>query len=142
MVARPSITAHLGKESKFFAGRTLNVEVSGINLGQLQPIDVGVGLQVTPELNSGGVEQATLDANRALVGAGARSVVASEGGRLEQRLIDDGGLLVRLPVASKNPFTILSNAGRLAAIARREGANVIHVRSRAPALSALMAARH
>ncbi len=98
-------------------------------------------LQVTPELNSGGVEQATLDASRALVGAGARSVVASEGGRLEQRLTDDGGRLVRLPVASKNPFTILANAGRLAEIARREGANLIHVRSRAPALSALMAAR-
>ncbi len=98
-------------------------------------------LQVTPELNSGGVEQATLDASRALVGAGARSFVASEGGRLEQRLTDDGGLLVRIPVASKNPITILANAGRLAAIARREGVDVIHVRSRAPALSALMAAR-
>jgi len=53
VVARPSITAHLGKESKFFAGRTLNVEVSGVNLGQLQPIDVGVGLQVIPELIDG-----------------------------------------------------------------------------------------
>jgi len=49
VVARPSITAHLGRESQFFAGRTLNVEVSGINLGQLQPIDVGVQLKVTPE---------------------------------------------------------------------------------------------
>ena len=98
-------------------------------------------LQVTPELNSGGVEQATLDVNRALVRAGARSVVASQGGSLEQRLIDDGGILVRTPVASKNPFTILANAGRLAATIRREGADVIHVRSRAPALSALMAAR-
>jgi glycosyltransferase involved in cell wall biosynthesis len=98
-------------------------------------------LQVTPELNSGGVEQATLDVNRALVDAGARSLVASEGGRLEQRLIADGGVLIRTPVASKNPLTILANAGRLAAIVRREGADVIHVRSRAPALSALMAAK-
>ncbi|MDY6923359.1 MAG: glycosyltransferase family 4 protein [Pseudomonadota bacterium] len=98
-------------------------------------------LQVTPELNSGGVEQATLDVNRALVAAGAGSVVASEGGRLEQRVDADGGVLVRVPVASKNPLTILANAGRLADIARREGVDVIHVRSRAPALSALMAAR-
>ncbi|MBU2290306.1 MAG: glycosyltransferase, partial [Alphaproteobacteria bacterium] len=98
-------------------------------------------LQVTPELNSGGVEQATLDVNRALAAAGARSVVASEGGRLEQRVGDDGGRLVRVPVASKNPLTILANAGRLAEIARREGVDVIHVRSRAPALSALIAAR-
>lgn len=49
VVARPSITAHLGRQSQFFAGRTLNVEVSGVNLGQLQPIDVGVQLRVTPE---------------------------------------------------------------------------------------------
>ena len=49
VVARPSITAHLGRESQFFAGRTINVEVSGVNLGQLQPIDVGVQLKVTPE---------------------------------------------------------------------------------------------
>lgn len=50
VVARPSITAHLGRESQFFAGRTINVEVSGVNLGQLQPIDVGVRLAVTPEV--------------------------------------------------------------------------------------------
>ncbi|MDP3858567.1 MAG: hypothetical protein Q8Q73_12485 [Stagnimonas sp.] len=49
VVARPSITAHLGRESQFFAGRTVNVAVSGINLGQLQPIDVGVRLAVIPE---------------------------------------------------------------------------------------------
>lgn len=49
VVARPSITAHLGRESQFFAGRTVNVGVSGINLGQLQPIDVGVRLAVVPE---------------------------------------------------------------------------------------------
>lgn len=50
VVARPSITAYVGRESQFFAGRTLNVEVSGVNLGALQPIDVGVRLRVTPEL--------------------------------------------------------------------------------------------
>lgn len=50
VVARPSITAYVGRESQFFAGRTLNVEVSGVNLGQLQPIDVGVRLRVTPEV--------------------------------------------------------------------------------------------
>lgn len=49
VVARPSITAHLDRESSFFAGRTLNVEVSGVNLGTLQPIDVGVELRVLPE---------------------------------------------------------------------------------------------
>jgi Flp pilus assembly secretin CpaC len=49
VLARPSLTAYLGRESEFFAGRTINVRVSGVNLGTLQPIDVGVGLKVTPE---------------------------------------------------------------------------------------------
>lgn len=50
VVARPSITAHLGRPSEFFAGRTVNVGVSGLNVGEVKPIDVGVGLNVTPEL--------------------------------------------------------------------------------------------
>ena len=53
VLARPSLTAYLGRESEFFAGRTINVEVSGINLGTLQPIDVGVSLKVTPEVIEG-----------------------------------------------------------------------------------------
>lgn len=104
------------------------------------PLDLTV-LQVAPRLESGGVEQATLDVNRALVKAGARSVVVSEGGQLEGRLKADGGTLVRARVASKNPLTVLRNANRLARIAQEHSADVIHVRSRAPALSALMAAR-
>ena len=53
VLARPSLTAYLGRESEFFAGRTISVGVSGINLGTLQPIDVGVGLKVTPETIDG-----------------------------------------------------------------------------------------
>lgn len=49
VLARPTLTAFVGRESEFFAGRTVNVTVSGVNLGALQPIDVGVGLKVTPE---------------------------------------------------------------------------------------------
>ncbi|MCP5182036.1 MAG: hypothetical protein H6993_13445 [Pseudomonadales bacterium] len=49
VLARPSLTAYLSRESSFFAGRTLTVEVAGVNLGDLKPIDVGVWLKVTPE---------------------------------------------------------------------------------------------
>ncbi|AXQ31454.1 hypothetical protein D0B54_23430 [Solimonas sp. K1W22B-7] len=49
VIARPSLTAFLGRESDFFAGRTVNVAVSGINLGELRPIDVGVRLRLAPE---------------------------------------------------------------------------------------------
>ena len=44
-------------------------------------------------------------------------------------------------LAAKDPITILRNAGRLADLARAEGVGLIHARSRAPAWSALLAAR-
>jgi glycosyltransferase involved in cell wall biosynthesis len=46
-----------------------------------------------------------------------------------------------MPVHSKNPLAIIANGGRLRDIARGEGVDIIHVRSRAPAWSALLAAR-
>jgi Tfp pilus assembly protein PilF len=48
VVVRPSLVASLGQQSEFFIGRTLTVGVSGINLGSLQPIDVGVSVKVLP----------------------------------------------------------------------------------------------
>ncbi len=98
-------------------------------------------LQVTPALDAGGVERTTLDVSKAVVAAGGRSLVASRGGRLEHELAATGGELVRLPLHSRNPLTILANAGRLQEVIRREGVSIIHARSRAPAWSALKAAR-
>ncbi len=49
VLARPTLTGYIGRESEFFAGRTISVQVSGVNLGSLQPIDIGVNLRVTPE---------------------------------------------------------------------------------------------
>lgn len=98
-------------------------------------------LQVIPELDAGGAERTTLEIAEAVVAAGGRALVASEGGRLEGELDAIGADLVRLPVKSKNPLTIWRNAGRLADLVRREGVDIIHARSRAPAWSALLAAR-
>jgi Flp pilus assembly secretin CpaC len=51
-MARPSLVATLGQESQFFIGKTINVGVSGINLGSVQPIDIGTSVSVTPiEIN-------------------------------------------------------------------------------------------
>lgn len=99
-------------------------------------------LQVTPALDGGGVEQVTLDVAAAVVRAGGRSLVASYGGALEGELTASGAGLVRLPVQSKNPVTVLINGLRLARIIRRERVSLVHVRSRAPAFSALAAARN
>jgi len=98
-------------------------------------------LQVTPALDAGGVEALTVDVARAAAEAGARSLVASRGGRLEGELARGGGELIRLPMDSRNPLTLLANAARLETVIREQGVSLVHVRSRAPAFSALRAAR-
>jgi glycosyltransferase involved in cell wall biosynthesis len=98
-------------------------------------------MQVTPRLNEGGVERATLEISHAFVEAGGRSIVASEGGRLEEQLSREDGELWRMRAASKNPLTILANAEEIARFARENGVSLLHARSRAPAWSAYRAAR-
>jgi glycosyltransferase involved in cell wall biosynthesis len=98
-------------------------------------------LQIVPSLDTGGAERTTIDIARALVANGFRALVVSEGGRLEKELAEAGGELIRMPVASKMPHAILRNASALAALIRKENVVVIHARSRAPAWSALIAAR-
>ncbi|MHA1518398.1 MAG: glycosyltransferase [Alphaproteobacteria bacterium] len=98
-------------------------------------------LQVVPRLDSGGSEQSTIEIADALSRAGATALVASEGGRLVQRLKDVGGEFIPLPLASKNPLTILSNARRLAGIVDARNVSLLHARSRAPAWSAFISAR-
>jgi glycosyltransferase involved in cell wall biosynthesis len=98
-------------------------------------------LQVVPGLEQGGVERGTVEIAAALVAAGWRAVVASAGGRLVHDIERAGGRHIALPLASKNPATILANARRLAAVIEREDIDIVHARSRAPAWSALMAAK-
>jgi glycosyltransferase involved in cell wall biosynthesis len=98
-------------------------------------------LQVVPELETGGAEQTTLDVARAVVQAGGRALVASRGGRMVSRLEADGGRLIPMAAQSKNPLVMLGNAARLVDLIRREKVSVVHARSRAPAFSALWAAK-
>jgi glycosyltransferase involved in cell wall biosynthesis len=97
-------------------------------------------LQVTPELETGGAEQTTLDVAHAVIDAGGRSLVAARGGRMVARLEADGGRLAQMPVQSKNPLVMLGNAARLSDLIKRERVSIVHARSRAPAFSALWAA--
>ena len=98
-------------------------------------------LQVLPALVSGGVERGTIEIAEAIRDAGLRPLVASAGGPLVAELERLGARHVTLPLASKSPLTMWRNAGELAALARAEGVRIIHARSRAPAWSALLAAR-
>jgi glycosyltransferase involved in cell wall biosynthesis len=98
-------------------------------------------LQIIPRLDTGGAELSAIEITEALVAAGARALVATEGGRMADRVTAAGGELVPFPVGTKNPLRILANAGKLARIVEREGVSLLHARSRAPAWSALLAAR-
>lgn len=98
-------------------------------------------LQVVPELETGGAEQTTIDVSRAVTAAGCRALVASRGGRMVARLKADGGEFVEMAAQSKNPLVMMGNAHRLARLIRREKVSLVHARSRAPAFSALWAAR-
>lgn len=98
-------------------------------------------LQAVPRLDTGGSEQAAVEIAEALARAGASALVATEGGRMATAMTEAGGEIVVLPMASKNPFTLLANARRLAQVIQSRGVDLVHARSRAPAWSALMAAR-
>ena len=93
-------------------------------------------LQVVPRLDTGGSEQATIEIAEALTRAGAKALVATAGGRMTNAVTQAGGEIATLPVASKNPFTMLANAKRLESLIKERDVALVHARSRAPAWSA------
>ena len=98
-------------------------------------------LQVVPRLDTGGSEQATIEIAEALTRAGATALVATTGGRMTAAVTRVGGEVITLPVASKNPFTIIANARRLETLINDRSVDLVHARSRAPGWSAFLAAR-
>ncbi len=98
-------------------------------------------LQIIPRLDTGGAELSTIEITEAIVRAGGRALVATEGGRLAARISESGGAIIAFPAATKNPLRILANARALERLIRERGVDLIHARSRAPAWSALIAAR-
>ena len=99
-------------------------------------------MQIIPELDTGGAELSTIEIADAIQSAGGRCIVLTEGGRLVQRLRDTGAEVQFFPAAVKSPLRLLWNARRIVNMIRRDDVDLVHARSRAPAWSALMAARH
>ncbi|MEO1281165.1 MAG: glycosyltransferase family 4 protein [Pseudomonadota bacterium] len=98
-------------------------------------------LQIIPELETGGAELSTVEIAEAIVRAGGRAIVLSEGGRLVETLTKVGGEYHFMEAATKNPAKILMNAQRIAKLCAAEGVDLVHARSRAPAWSARIAAK-
>lgn len=97
-------------------------------------------LQILPALEQGGVERGTLEMAEAITKAGGTALVMSAGGRLVPALERLGAQHHTLPrCGSKNPLSILRNAGTLARFIRQKNVALVHARSRAPAWVARLA---
>lgn len=104
----------------------------------IHPLNI---LVITPTLDAGAADAAVVDLVRILTQARNHPVVISRGGRLEHQVAALGAQLIRLDVASKNPFIMLRNAVLIARIAWRMRCDLVHVHGRAPAWSAWLACR-
>lgn len=98
-------------------------------------------LQVLPGLESGGVERGTIEMVDAINKAGMKPYVASCGGSLVPMIARHGGTHITMPLYSKNPFIIWSNAKKLASLIKQHNISLVHARSRAPAWSAYLACK-
>lgn len=90
-------------------------------------------IQMLPELNEGGVERGVVDMNKALSKAGFTSIVISNGGKLEDIIVQDGGEHIKFDIASKNIFSIFLRVWKLKKLLKKLNPDIIHVRSRIPA---------
>jgi glycosyltransferase involved in cell wall biosynthesis len=99
-------------------------------------------LQVLPAMGAGGgVERGTVEIAQAIVARGGRALVVSNGGAQEHEFKRVGAVHITLPMHSKNPVVMYTNIGRLEALIKSEGVDIVHARSRAPAWSAWFAAK-
>ncbi|MBT5860314.1 MAG: glycosyltransferase family 4 protein [Alphaproteobacteria bacterium] len=98
-------------------------------------------LQVLPALVAGGVERGVVDVTAALVRAGWRALVVSQGGRMVRDVQRAGGTHFTLPIATRNPLLTRRNAALLTGLIQDNAVDLVHARSRAPAWSAMRAAR-
>jgi glycosyltransferase involved in cell wall biosynthesis len=98
-------------------------------------------LIVVPTLQAGAADSGAVELVRILAAAGHRPIVVSRGGRMVSEVIEVGGEHVQLDMSSRNPIVMLRNATTLTRIVRERRCNLIHAHGRAPAWSALAAAR-
>lgn len=98
-------------------------------------------VQILPALGRGGVERGTVEMAQAIQNAGGRAVVISAGGPLERHIVRCGAIHHTLSVNVKNPLKWGSLRRKLEQILKDENADIVHVRSRAPAWIALPVAK-
>lgn len=98
-------------------------------------------LQILPSLDVGGVETGTIDLARYLAAHGHKAIVVSGGGRLVKELDAINVRHYTLPVGKKSLLNMIRMTKAIVDIIRREDVDIVHARSRIPAISAYAASR-
>ncbi|NQT32573.1 MAG: lipopolysaccharide heptosyltransferase II [Candidatus Omnitrophica bacterium] len=98
-------------------------------------------LQLVPKLEVGGVEKTTVEVARHLTLNGHKAVVVSNGGAQTKNLAAIGARHYTLPIGRKNPFLMLYCYFRLKNVIKKENIDIVHARSRIPALVGFFAAK-
>ena len=95
-------------------------------------------LQVIPKLGYGGAETGCYDIAHYLYENNCKSFIVTSGGELVRHVNKEKVKLIRLPVHSKNPLTIIFNCLALIIIILLNNISIVHARSRAPAWSCFL----
>ena len=98
-------------------------------------------LQVIPKLGYGGAETGCYDIAHYLYENNCKSFIVTSGGELVKHINKEKVKLIRLPVHSKNPLTIIFNCLALIIIILLNNISIVHARSRAPAWSCFFATK-
>lgn len=89
---------------------------------------------IVPEMNSGGVEQNVLEVSNHLAGKDFNVHIITSSIKLE-RFLQKNVIVINVDVKTKNPFKIIKNAINLAKLFKELQIDIVHVKSRAPAIS-------
>jgi glycosyltransferase involved in cell wall biosynthesis len=96
-------------------------------------------LQLVPALRDDPAGHAAVDIALTLLHAGARAIIAGDGGPLVGELRAAGGEWVPMPTDTINPWRIKTNAGAIGRIIAAERVDIVHAQSAGAAWSALAA---
>ena len=91
-------------------------------------------MQILPSLQSGGVEQGAIDVANFLASLEIKNHMTSNGGQMLTQLNKRYTEHITLPIHSKNFFKIPFTAKKINQIIHKKDINILHFRSRAPAL--------
>jgi glycosyltransferase involved in cell wall biosynthesis len=123
------------------SGELARLEIAETAIAVAAPAQALTVLIAVPTVESGAADEGAVELARMLSAAGHRAIIATSGGRLERDVTACGAELVRLNTASRNPLVMARNAFALKRLIVERRCSLVHALARAPAWSALAAAR-